>query len=87
MQEIARKRFQTKACIAGARTFLMLFNVIFWVSFEKKNFFFSVFEKIPSIHLYHESMIIIFFSSSRSPDSFYYYLVFGCVFPLEKYSK
>ncbi|KAH7639006.1 tetraspanin-6 [Dermatophagoides farinae] len=32
MQEIARKRFQTKACIAGARTFLMLFNVIFWIA-------------------------------------------------------
>lgn len=31
MQELARKRFQTKACIAGARTFLMLFNVIFWI--------------------------------------------------------
>lgn len=31
MQELTRRRLQTRACIAGARTFLMLFNVIFWV--------------------------------------------------------
>ncbi|KAF7490156.1 Tetraspanin-6 [Sarcoptes scabiei] len=32
MQELSRRRFQTKACIAGARTFLMVFNVIFWIA-------------------------------------------------------
>ncbi|KAH9390229.1 Tetraspanin-7 [Tyrophagus putrescentiae] len=31
MQELNRRRFQTKACIAASRTFLMLFNVIFWI--------------------------------------------------------
>lgn len=31
MQELTRRRLQTRACIAGARTFLMLFNVIFWI--------------------------------------------------------
>jgi len=31
MQGISKRRLQTKACIAGAKTFLMLFNIIFWV--------------------------------------------------------
>ena len=31
MQEMSKKRFQTKACIAGMKTMLLLFNVIFWV--------------------------------------------------------
>jgi FtsH-binding integral membrane protein len=31
MQGVSKRRLQTKACIAGAKTFLMLFNIIFWV--------------------------------------------------------
>jgi len=31
MQGVSKRRLQTKACIAGAKTFLMLFNMIFWV--------------------------------------------------------
>jgi hypothetical protein len=34
MQGVSKRRLQTKACIAGAKTFLMLFNMIFWVRFE-----------------------------------------------------
>jgi len=30
MQGVSKRRLQTKACIAGAKTFLMLFNIIFW---------------------------------------------------------
>jgi len=31
MQGISKRRLQTKACIAGAKTFLTLFNIIFWI--------------------------------------------------------
>jgi len=31
MQGVSKRRLQTKACIAGAKTFLMLFNIIFWI--------------------------------------------------------
>ncbi|XP_054167479.1 tetraspanin-6-like [Oppia nitens] len=31
MQGLSKRRLQTKACIAGAKTFLMLFNIIFWI--------------------------------------------------------
>ncbi|CAG2173726.1 unnamed protein product [Oppiella nova] len=30
MQGMQKRRLQTKACIAGAKTFLMLFNIVFW---------------------------------------------------------
>jgi len=30
MQGLSKRRLQTKACIAGAKTFLMLFNILFW---------------------------------------------------------
>jgi len=31
MQGVSKRRLQTKACIAGAKTFLLLYNVIFWI--------------------------------------------------------